>query len=269
MSIDVNGTWLGECLNKPKYNFNDQLGKLVDAETFGMLESDFHTVSIDDVKQIIESKISLFRMGNGLRPSNFDVKWYILNDDAQRKFTTFRFEVHDKSKLLHFKEFTIDTLEVFKLEDSEEFIANIFTALARLNEECSNYGKFNLSKGCCYDPAHDDALDATTYATYVFKNNNNFRKDTKTMTKSSFISNAEATYNETRSNIEREGLEKKAAIDAETEKKVAEANEEFEKTKIRDREAKRAFERRAYYDGLIAAGFTKSEAMTILLKEIE
>ena len=256
-----------ECLNKPKYDFKDRLGKWIDAQTFEAFKID-HTPAIDDVKKFIESQVTLFRLNNGIRPSDFDVKCYILNNNIQRCHTTFRFEIRDKSELFHCREITVDTLEVFKLGESTVFVTNILTALGCLYEECSDYGKFNLSKGCCYDPAHDDALDAATYAAYVFKNNNYFRKDTKTMTNTSYISNAEAAYNETRSIIEREGLEKKAAIDAETEKKVAEANEELEKTKIRDREAKRAFERRAYYDGLIAAGFTKSEAMIILLKEI-
>ena len=83
-----------------------------------------------------------------------------------------------------------------------------------------------------------------------------------------YMSESEAWYDTELKKIETELNQKITEAQFEAQKKRCELESKFRALRIEEQEAEKASKRKAYYDGLIASGFTKDQAMEILLKEL-
>lgn len=83
-----------------------------------------------------------------------------------------------------------------------------------------------------------------------------------------YMSESEAWYDTELKKIETELNQKITEAQFEAQKKRCELESKFRALRIEEQEAEKASKRKAYYDGLIASGFTKEQAMEILLKEL-
>ena len=135
-----------------------------------------------------------------------------------------------------------------------------------------------------------DALDALTYASRFIQNGrtngktkilynrgDNLGKYSKyfynekgntDMATERYTSESAAWYDTELKKIETELNQKITEAQFEAQKKRCELESKFRALHIEEQEAEKASKRKAYYDGLIASGFTKEQAMEILLKEL-
>ena len=101
------------------------------------------------------------------------------------------------------------------------------------------------------------------YSKYFYK-----KKGNTDMATERYMSESEAYYDAELKKIEMELNQKITDAQFEAQKKRCELESKFRALRIEEQEAEKASKRKAYYDGLIASGFTKEQAMEILLKEL-
>lgn len=176
----------------------------------------------------------------------------------------------------------------FDISINEEFINN--PDFNDWLEKCIRNYIFDAKVQPFDTESHCDALDALAYASQFIQNgraNGKTKilynrgdnlgkyskyfynmKGTRDMATERYMSGAEAHYDAELKRIETELNQKITDAQYEAQKKRCELEAWFRKCKITEQESEKAQTRKAYYDGLIASGFEKEEAMKILLTEL-
>ena len=104
----------------------------------------------------------------------------------------------------------------------------------------------------------------TKYSSYYF----NKQKGTTDMATERYMSESEARYDAELKNIENKLQQDISNAQFEAQKARCDLENWFRAERIKEQEAEKAQKRKAYYDGLIASGFTEDQALKILLEEL-
>ena len=83
-----------------------------------------------------------------------------------------------------------------------------------------------------------------------------------------YVSESEAYYDSELKKIETKLAQDISNAQFEAQKARCELENWFRAERIKEQESEKAQKRKAYYDGLVASGFTKDEALKILLEEL-
>ena len=83
-----------------------------------------------------------------------------------------------------------------------------------------------------------------------------------------YMSESEARYDAELKNIENKLQQDISNAQFEAQKARCDLENWFRAERIKEQEAEKAQKRKAYYDGLIASGFTEDQALKILLEEL-